>query len=526
MPLTFKSEEERQEALANLPDEPPIDVMDIDEWNAKIDQERTEIEEAEIVDDDGAPPKDDDAAPPAEPPAEGEPPASQQQQQDNDFVYDFGKIKRSDLPEEVRHYQNPGEIIKQFGHARKYANSLEEKLRETHSQIAELQQSASTVQNLQKEIERMKNERLAPPPAAPPAKPVSQQQPVNIQDISASVAKIEAMDDDDGVDAGSVKKVLRDTFNVLTEVNKNLSDTRNEFSTYRQNSEKTVNDLKGEVTSIKTSQQNTVQQQQQREAQRNFDREIADLQDTYPELRTTKPILSESGENVERDVRNFTDRIFLARTGRPAANWEERNRIIGSYLRGDDAELNAFLTNNGITPESVGASRTDMQAYLTIANIDAHSKGQVIDQFSGARRTLTNPFNGQPVNFPNLGSAYDYMLKSSGVTQAEINRMREDAEKRGQQNLQRSLEKRDTSAPIVSSRQSGDPNNVGQEMSEEDAMKILNDPDIAEKIEFGAIEGDRSWFNRYNKALRRLNLEQVQPEEHWPSELKRAPANA
>ncbi|MEJ2066312.1 MAG: hypothetical protein P8X74_24040, partial [Reinekea sp.] len=151
--LVFSSEEERTKALNAMPDEPPPGV-DIEEWQDEQDRKAQEIMSAEISEEKVSPQEPEgevNKSPESTSPADAPPP------QDDDFV-DFtalGKVKRSELPENLRHYPNPHEILKQADHARKFANTAEEKLHSYETRLAELEPVSKTVPELRKQLNDM-----------------------------------------------------------------------------------------------------------------------------------------------------------------------------------------------------------------------------------------------------------------------------------------------------------------------------------------------------------------------------------
>jgi len=302
-----------------------------------------------------------------------------------------------------------------------------------------------------------------------------------------------------------------------------MKKTQDDFLKYRDTRDKEVNSLKANLDGYLAQQKEEEKRKREEHHLAVKRREIEKLQDKFPELKTGKPVFSTNGDTntVESGAWEFADKIARQMTGGgldTRAGWAPANQILNKYLR-DDPDLVAFCANNGISPESVGVSKDDLRSYMTICNIDAHNKGYMFDEYTGQPRQVLNPINGQPVNFPDLETAYKYMLDKKGVTQAEINRMREEAEKRGQESLQRSLQKRDTSPPQLGSEHGGSPEDAGHDMSEEEAKRILfATPEIEMKIEQGAATGNRYWFNMYNKAQKRLGFPESEPEPHWPPE--------
>jgi hypothetical protein len=177
--LQFKSEDDRLAALNALPDEPPRGA-DTDGWLREIEDQKQTIMNAPVVPEAPSEPSPASATPTApsqvapsgynqpvtqapqapvapEPQQTPAPPPSDPTDEDVVFVYPDGtKVLRKDLPEELRQYKSPGEIIKQFGHARTYANTAEERLRKQSAEIEELRSKTQQLPELEKQLGELK----------------------------------------------------------------------------------------------------------------------------------------------------------------------------------------------------------------------------------------------------------------------------------------------------------------------------------------------------------------------------------
>lgn len=525
--LTFKTEDERQRALEELPDEPGGAVANVDEWYADITRRRTEIESAEIV---GGGTDDSSKAAGGDPPPESQlDPTARSEKKDPpemspDELVTFGDVKRGDLPETLQHYKSGAEILKQAAHARDYANNVELRLKET---LQKYEDSTARITELQQDIATLKKEReTAQSKVDSPETTTRQKSQASdkIDRLNAEIARISSLADDEAVSAKDVRESFVTAGEAMSEMGTVLSETRKQLEEAQAANGKIIAEFRTELETVSKTQKQSVADQQRREANTALEKDIQGLQSTYPELKTSKPVMDYGdalSASVEKDVRDFTDKVLLAKEGRMAGNdWSVRNQILSAYLRGD-AEMRQFCAERGITPEATGSTENDFKAYAMIVNTHALATGYEIDPYSGQRQPLRNPYTGQHTSIPDLSSAYEHVLKKSGVRQAELNRIREEAEKRGQQSLERSLQKRDDAAKVLGDEHGSSPEHAGTDMTEAEALQILNASNEFE-IEQAGMMGDYGPFNRFLKAYKRLKLSEQgvpepQPNPDWPA---------
>lgn len=567
MPRTFRSEEERLKALTELPDFPPKGE-DVDAFNARIDRERDEIMEAEIVTGDAAlsdssqsqePKSQESSAEPApEPKPEPSPqPQSQPQEpkpepkpatepqpspapavepvrprelSDDDvmFVVNEKPVLRRDLPEELRKYTTPEEVIKQFGHARNYANTAEERLK---ALIAERDQLKSRLEQPPASQPQMGSQ-PQPPSESPPVarEPQPQSQPVqpDDKDVDELLEQIGGIEDDTIAEdtLGGIKTVFSKMAEAVKSSRAQARQLDKRFAQYRQESEKMVHGLRGRLDQRDQTEKEREAQQEQMRAQRQVADEIAALQGACEELKTSKPVFNMPGvvqqRTVEDDAWQFADKILMARSGRTAQNFAEVASIIDAWNR-EEPELRAFAQNNGITPELVGSSDLELLNLATLYNVYNAMRGQQFNPTTGQLQQMLAP-NQRPVNFPTAVSAYRYLLDMNGVTEARRRQELAAVEQRGQQAVLSAMERGTQQANVIGRDGSASPENVGQEMSEEAALEILGHRPGSRTIdefemERQALAGDRSLYKLHCQAQKRLGLPEAQPSADWPPEL-------
>jgi len=495
--LMYTSEEDRQKALSGLPEEPPVGTSNVDEWLDGVREQKERIEAAEIKP--GEPtPEPSSPKEPAPPPPEESPP----QEED---VLSFN-LKRSELPEILRHYKTGPEIIKQAGHARTYANTAEQTMGRLAQEKAELEAR----------LKGMEERKPEPPPAPAPA-PISPPPASHASELADSLATLQRMADEDLVDASSVKKMMGAAAKEIAAAQEGVRAMRQNYVSYREQAEAKQKDLESRLDGIKSNIDGAAQATENQRQQAEVAKELGTLQGEFKELATSKAVTGDPGKDVESAVAQFADRVALVKYGAHTRDWAQRNAIVNAWLRGDP-EYKAFAQNNGITPESVGMTEADVQAYATLANVDAHMRGLTIDETTGAYSQLLNPITRQTVNFPSYKAAYRHMLDSSGVLQERHRQQLADAEKKGQTALLEAEQRRDTSGKILGSVGESSPNNVGEGVSTEEAARFLQDPDLAEKIEYAARQGNRSVFRQYCKALVALGETAPSADPMWPEE--------
>jgi hypothetical protein len=545
--LQFKSEDDRLTALNALPDEPPSGA-NVDGWLREIEDQKQAIMNAPVVPEAPSEPQPASATPPVpsqvapsgynqpvtqapqapvapEPPPTPTEPQAAPTDEDVVFVYPDGtKVLRKDLPEELRQYKSPGEIIKQFGHARTYANTAEERLRKQSAEIEELRTKTQQLPELEKQLGELK-QRLTTTASTTAELPGQSEAgkaatKSRMKELKEQIASLEQLSPEDLLAEPEKLDLMKRT---MASLGGELDRYDGEIARIREtevaNSQK-YDELAKRVESVSQTSQQELERQKRIATTNAAIRQVTQLQDAHPELKTSKPVFGTETDvtpTVEKAVWQFAEKIMLARDGRKPASWSEANAIINAYNR-NDQNLRSFISANGISPKDVGCNDNDFLSYATILNVDAMTRGEKIDELTGKKVVMTSEINGQQVNFPNHKAAFEYLLSSTGYAKAMRERMLADAELLGQTNVIESVQ-----------RSSAQPKTIGKDgtmasdeaaggvMSKEDAERILSSTDEYE-MDRRAGSGDRTMFKLYQAAQRALGLPESIPESHWPPE--------
>jgi len=510
--MEFTTKKERDEALIALQDEEPP-KNNVDTWLDDNKKRTDEILNATITEAPAVPPQE-PAVPLLDtvvPPVITETPV--------DEVITF---KRSELPEILQPYKDGGEILKQAAHARDYANRSEEQLKAFEVENSQLKEAQRSMEERLKTVQAELETKISITPPSP-GKRVAESQ---LEALQASIAELKNLDDSDYIEAGKVRKVLGNAALEIGNTVDSVNQLREEF--------KTLEDLKRETASLKTElhtyQSKAIERDKAAETDRyreSMKTGIEELQKEYPELKTSKPIMTEINDGlmhqntVEYDVFKFGSRILSSKFNNNNPDWDSVNAVVNAYLRRDPGIIE-YCAQNAITPESVGTIQGDVENYSILTNVDATMRGQKIDQYSGERKELVSPFNKNPVNYPNYLRAYEALKSESGITQKEIQNLIIEAEKRGQSALDEALGKKADIPKVLGEKGTGSPEDIGHEMGKETAANIIfargEHIDFEENMDASAIKGDRRLFNLYNKALKTLGQPEAKPSAHWPPE--------
>lgn len=511
--LTYKSEQERLEALRSFEGDPPTNIKTeegVNNWVREQEEEQKRVMEAEIVPEEEAAPEtpvEDVVEPQAqeETPPESQIPEELPQEESQiqpeaseekpppkeEDVIQFS-TNRDDLPDILKPYKSGDEILRQAAHAREYANKTEIRLKELAEEKEKMAAKLA-------EYEKIKEPEVS---AAPEVSPEASQEPV---DLSAQLQNIEAMEDTEYVSAADVKKVFSLAVDEIKDAKKEIRALKSDFG--------------GKLSGIEEINKQNAQKNEVAKQQDAVVRGINELQEAYPELKTNKPVSSIMGQTdcVERDVMTFADRVLFSKFGNEKPSWQQRNAVVNAYL-GKEPEITAYCQQNAITPESVGSTSDDIQKYATIMNIDANMRGEEIDRITGERKQKVSPFNGNPVNYDSYISSYKSLKDSAGITQQEHRQEVVAAEIHGQQSLSEAMEVRAETPKTLSDKGSLAPEAV-KEMTKEKAWNIIDNVDEF-AMETQALAGNRSLFNEYNKAQKLVGFEEARPPDHWPVEKK------
>jgi len=481
--MVFKSEQEKALALLDLPESPGGRVDDLEAWYEDIENKRKEIEEAtieagsaEVVEGEA----------PQEPP-----PATEEPTEQPDEVLNFA-FKRSDLPDELKGYKDPDEIVKQYAHARQYANKAEEKLEQLDTIASENQKLKEQLEEIRKKLEERKE--------APPAKATV------MDEIDDAGKRLFDMDDSDIIEAGMLKKVLN-TYSAQ------VKDAREVALNYAEKYDQIKNDLDTKFSKIENLEKEDTQKKQVDALTTS----LKDLQEKFPELKTSKPVIGGS-DNVQNDVYKFAKKVLGGLYGNTSPEWAHVTAFANAYLRGDQ-QIKSYCDANAITPESIGSSVDDIRNYAIIHNVDNRCRGLKVNH-DGTVEKLKNPFTGQQVAYANHVQAFKTLKDENGLTEKEIRAQIAEAEKRGQKRMAAALQKRATEPITLGGAGEGATDDAGQTMTEAQAKAILEDYSLESKMVQQALMGNRSIFHKMNEALKRLKQDPLDADPSWTPEAK------
>jgi len=495
--LVFKTREEKAKALLEVPDEPNGGVNDLEAWQEENRLKREKIEEAKIEDSpiDSPEPVEETVAPqePVEPIPESETIAF--------------NIKRDELPEILRPYKNADEIVKTAAHAREYANKIE---KEMESLAIEKDNAKKELENARKEAERLKQQLESSIKTAPPSVQTSGAKNV-LDELEGSIKKMELLDETEYATVGQTRSLFRD-------IAGQVKNAFGELSNIKEDIKRETDTLKTELGSFKSTAEQRQKEVEEQEKRGAFVTSLKSLQEKYPELKTNKP-LTDSVNCVENDIHSFGKKILGGLYNNYDPKWENVIAVTNAYLKGHP-DIKQYCDSNAITPESVGSSIQDIQNYSLINYIDKRANGCEILE-DGQIKKMVNPFSGKDVSYKDHIDAYESFKRESGVADNEVKHLVAEAEKRYAQNLGKAMQRRATEAPTLGSMGEASPEDVGQEITKEEAMATLRIPGFEDKMEQEARMGNRSLFEKRNKALKRLGHDPFAADPNWPPEKKR-----
>lgn len=519
--MTFQSEDARRAALVGLPDTPPPGTTDVQEWVRGVERQKEQILTAEIVAAPQAPetpptsqtpgsqgqpavPTADYKVAPATPePAPAPAPSATQTPTVEEDELTFS-LKRSELPEELRKYRTPGDIVKQFAHARRYANKTEET-------VGEL---AKEKERLQRELAELKSRQVAPPPSQP-AVPVPPPSPRDKRYIAQVRENLKALprEMNDLVEHPEQLATITSTIEATAQALENIDSAFDgEVASLRRQLEEQSQELKRVATTNDAVRQDI----QAKEQIRTVAKRVGEFQSSKEELKTTKPVFGIEGETVEQDAWRFADAIAMRKDHRHVSSWDEVNRLVNAYLR-NDPETVAYCQSNGLSPEQLGSSAKDLQTYAICLNVDKMKHGYRVDEYTGQTVPATD-FMGKPINFPDHESAYEYLLRTSGIAQRRREEELRQAEIQGQTKLEGALHR--TPVPTMGREGATPRPTQSKSMTVEDAARLLDKFDVY-KMHTAAMAGDRSLFNLYQKCQETIGVpgsQLAKPDPRWPAE--------
>jgi len=510
--LVFENEEAREAALNQIPDEPPQGA-NVENWTAEQEAREREILEAPIKGSDEAAPETQPPVETEEPPAKEEPTQVAVEEDEVDFAA-LGKVKKSDLPEDLQGYKSPQEMIKQAAHARRYANKSEEKLREAEARIAELENTAKTVPDLQKKLEELEKATKSVTKDIEAKPSISSGQRAQLHErLKAINEKVANLKEDDFSD-GSFQGLFKETVSTLGDTLGELDAVKRKLAEHEASVDKRYSQLESGVKTVTQKNEEAERQRKTEREQKEAEKGLAELQSKFKDLQTSKPLYADNRNDVESAVVKFASRVY----GRRLNSFDDVNRLVGLY-NAEDAEVKKICQEEGISPADFGLTDKDVRNYGILMNVYWQQRGQQINPSTGKLEPVLD-FRGQKVTHPDFETTLKYMKDRGGISQLEIEDAIVNAEKKGQSKLESSLNRRDTSPPVLGP--TGTPSD-GQGMSKDQAYEILGEKEgrltvDEEKMELLLRKGSQKGWDMWNalvKAHEVLEIEPPRPETYW-----------
>ena len=153
-------------------------------------------------------------------------------------------------------------------------------------------------------------------------------------------------------------------------------------------------------------------------------------------------------------------------------------------------------------------------------NVYWKQRGEQLDPRTG-KRIPVKDWRGRQITFPDFEAAFQNIKDTGGINQLENELKIIEAEKKGQESLNASLSRRDTSLPTLSPDGGIPPEE--RKLSKEDALEIIGERPGRKTIDEERMEillrnGDkRGWdmFDILQKACETLDYPAPEIEEHW-----------
>lgn len=512
--LTFTSEDERNAALLELSNQDMPSGKDPDEWHQELEEKERQILAAKVGEGDqpaSAPKADEQPQPQAESVPEPEPKPSED---DEELTF---SIKRSQLPDILRNYKTPEQMLEQAAHARRYANEAEQKLatlaqerQQYAQQIQSLGEQAKEVETLKAKLDEL--QRNASTASAPAAQ--SQQAQDQVDDLAKAMEDLQKLEDDETVDAATLKKALGAATAQFQRATGSVANLQKTFERELAERDRRIAEAASKVDTWRQEDASRKKEEELRTRQENAVKALLNFQQKTPELRTSKKPFGHQEDSVERAVARFTDRLC----DQPLNDWSMRNRILNGYLT-EHPDVVQAMKAKGIAIADFGISDQDVRNWALLQRVYWRSQGKNIDPTTGQLVDMTN-LMGQRVTFPDYSSAYNSLLDELKLRDKMHEQAVSEAEIRGQESLRRALSQRDTG--ILGKDGSSSPAGSSQPMQQGEAVAFINSAnqsDFHEDMQRKILAGDNDgWtmYDKYNAALQSLGYPTQAPDPAWP----------
>lgn len=447
--LVFKSEEEREQALNAIPEDAPPG-MDIDDFKNETTAKIDEIMSAEI--DENA--KEEPGEPAAQEPAAQEP-ANQDVSQ------------RSVEPNPEADAQNESELF------RKNNEYLKEQQREMLA-------NQNRLENEIKEL-RTKNQQEKPAEKSAEQKTNYDEEIANVQEEIEALEQEMNKEDVDVYEENYIKNLKKQ--NQLSLKLTTLNSKRHQDLIQQQ---------QGEIASLKNDQALRQKQQREESVNKKTAQMVENFQSKYEELKTHKTY-----NEMDTEYTDFAVSVAAQWFGKSPGEVTAPDTEIAmkKYLEGSPALIERLNTKGIGEPQ-------DMKKFIVLSEVNALSKGYVMDKTSGKWTQLKDAF-GNKVTFPNIDAAYAYYKQENGVNQQEVLQKQNESV----QSFQSAVNERANPSDIQQEHRNAE---VG-EMTQDRADQIFKTYSETEVVLRGRKDFNDPVVQEYNKALKYMGYPVMEP---------------
>jgi hypothetical protein len=442
MSLIFKSPDEKQKALDSIDTDPPPGV-NIEEFNTQTEAKIDEIMNAPI-DDSVAEPTADPQADPQEPAKVEEP-----------------KVETSAQQEPVSTPKTAAD--EELLMAQRKAAYLQQQLDSSQRQWE------SKFENFEKKLEALQTQ----PPKEEPKKTQTDSELIEVQ---TEINKLEQeMNNLDEYDEDFLKKIKRS--NSLQLRLQTLNARKYQDLIKKQQSE---------IDRLTNTQRLERQQEEERNAEELQYKQMDSFKGgkDFPELNTQK-----SYKEMMTEYYDFSREVGSAYYNMPTNQVTDDQTEIAmqQYLSGSTVLKEAMRARGIKEPE-------ELNKFVVLSEVDAIKRGYVLDKITGKWVQLKDP-HGNPVNFPDHASAYNYLKMNNG----EMTRKLIDTQKTTANEVLHAVTRRADPVELDSRSQRGDDI---IEMSKDEASKILEKTDLETVVLRARKNFSDPLVTLYNKALK------------------------
>lgn len=419
--LTFTNEKERIDAINALDAEPPLGV-DRDEFHKKLEEEIEKIQKAEIKPGE---------KPPKTPEEEKVPdkPAEKPQEEPWKIELENERKRNADLVSQLQQTNNRYEPLAEKN------KTLEEKIKELQTKYEELEKR--------------------PPPAVSKIDEEITNTQKTIEDLQKKKSELEK-DDLEG------KQELADQ--ILNETSK-LSDLRAKKSS---DTIKEMNDRYLKLEEDTKNAQKESERKQKLEEKRRKEREENELVNTSVEgfRKNHKEFQNEKTYGqMEKDYQTWVWQLASLDTGKPINEISQQQTEISlhRYLKKIPALLDSVQTRGLKEP-------AELKQFLTLTDIEMTRRGSELNPQNGKWYQKSDGA-GNRITFPDMDAAWDYMKRNNGALAQEM----ADLQNKTAKDVVKTMGQRTDPLSIEEPQVEG---NLGEEMTFEQALKVLNEMDV------------------------------------------------